>query len=169
MKIRVRVPRSNPFIDPELLVRFVVKKCSETIESEYTEPPPVVVALALAALYQDFNFYNRLKEVISSSSDAADNILEISKDFFIPVLGGFEDRRSHDDPEPEGENPFPDEHNSKEVLSYALREGRKMLSEEDYEFIKVFEFLIRAGLLGCSFRHSNLRKCEIPFRMIRKI
>ena len=99
MKIRVRVPRTNPFIDSELVVRFVVAKCSETIESECTEPPPVVVALALAALYQDFNFYNRLKEVILSSSDAADNILEISKDFFIPVLGGFEDRRSHDAPE----------------------------------------------------------------------
>ena len=113
MKITVQLPRSRPSVDPELLVRFVLKKCSETIESEYTEPPPVVVALALAALHQDFNFYNRLKDLICSS-DAADNILEISKDFFIPVLGGFEDRRSHDAPEPEGQNPFPDEHNSKE-------------------------------------------------------
>ena len=151
MKIRVKIPRSRPSVDPELLVRFVVKKCSETVESEYTEPPPVVVALALAGMSQDLNFYNRLKDLICSS-DAADNILKVSNDLFIPALGLFQGRQSPDDPEHEGENLFPDEHNCKQVLEYALREGRKMLSEEDYEFVRVFEILIRAGLLCCSFR-----------------
>ena len=65
---------------------------------------------------------------------------------------------------PEGQNPFPDEHNSKEVLEYALREGRRMLSEEDYEFIKVFEILIRAGLLCCSFRSLQFEEVRESFQ-----
>jgi hypothetical protein len=33
-----------------------------------------------------------------------------------------------------------------------LTEGKRILAEKDFEFLRVFEFLTRAGLLCCSFR-----------------
>ena len=65
MKITVPVPRSGPSVEPELLVRFVIQRCREV-----SEPSPVLVALALAAVSRDHYFYDRLREIISRSDSA---------------------------------------------------------------------------------------------------
>ena len=146
MKIEVTVPRYGPTVQPKLLVRFVIQRCQEV-----TEPPPVLVALTLAALSGDDYYYNRLKEIVSSS-DSAEKILRISKDLFMPALGQIGDQQPPDEPDGSEKNPFPDETTCKEVLRYALREGKRILAEKDFQFLRVFEFLTRTGLLCYSFR-----------------
>ena len=136
MKIRVKLPRSNPSIDPELLVKFVVAKCSETIESEYTEPPPVVVALALAAMSQDLNFYNRLKEVISSSSDAAENILKISQTFLYQLLVCSRGDNLPIIRKMKVKTFYRTSIIASKFYHMPCREGRRMLSEEDLRIHK---------------------------------
>jgi len=81
MKLSVRIPRSISTAEPELLVRFIIQRCREV-----EEPPPVLVALTLAALSHDHAFYNRLMEIVLSS-DTAEQILRISRDLFMPSLG----------------------------------------------------------------------------------
>jgi len=149
MKITVVVPR--PSVDLQLLVRFVVRQLSETKEPDSTEPSPVLVALALAALSHDHDFYDRLIEVISSS-DSAEQILQISKDLFMPALGQIGDPQPPDEPDGSEKNPFSDEATCKEVLLCALSEGKRILAEKDFEFLRVFEFLTRTGLFCYSFR-----------------
>lgn len=146
MKITIRVPRSGSSAEPKLLVRFVIHRCREV-----TEPPPVLVALALAALSHDPDFYNRLMEVISSS-DSAEQILRISKDLFVPALGRLQGGQPRDDSDGDEECPAPDERTCKQVLRYALREGKRMLASRDYEFVKVLEFLLGAGLQPYAMR-----------------
>lgn len=158
MKITVRISRSSPTVEAKLLVRFVIQRCREV-----TEPPPILVALALAALSHDHDFYNRLKEIISSS-DAAEKILRICEKVIMPALEQIGDRRSPDEPNGSENNPFPDETTCKEVLHYALRETRKMLTEKDFEFVRVIEFLIRAGLEPYSFRLYEFEAVRDTFK-----
>jgi len=144
MKLTVFVPR--PSVDLKLLVRFVIRQLSETKEPDQTEPSPVLVALTLAALSHDHDFYNRLIDVVSSS-DSAEKILRISKDLFMPALG-----QPADEPDRSEKNPFLDETTCGEVLLSALSEGERILAEKDFEFLRVFEFLTRTGLSCYSFR-----------------
>jgi len=146
MKITVRIPRSSPTVEAKLLVRFVIQRCREV-----TEPPPILVALTLAALSGDDDYYNRLKEIVSSS-DSAEKILRMCEKVFIPALGRLQDGQPRDDPDGDEKHPTPDERTCKQVLRYALREGKRMLASRDYEFVKVLEFLLGAGLQPYAMR-----------------
>jgi hypothetical protein len=140
MKITIRVPRSGSSAEPKLLVRFVIQRCREV-----TEPPPILVALTLAALSGDDDYYNRLKEIVSSS-DSAEKILRMCEKVFMPALGRLQDGQFPGDPDGDEKHPPPDERSCRQVLRYALREGKRMLASRDYEFVKVLEFLLGAGL-----------------------
>lgn len=158
MKLTIFVPR--PSVDLPLLVRFVVRQLAETKEPDSTEPSPVLLALILAALSHDHDFHNRLKEVISSS-DSAEKILEMSKNLFMPALGQIEYGHTLDDSQRDEENPFPDEQNCNQVLLCALGEGKRILAENDFEFLRVFEFLTRTGLFCYSYRLRQFEEvCE---------
>lgn len=160
MKMTIVVPRPSPCVDPRLLVRFALRRLSETKEPDSTEPSPVLLALILAALSHDHDFYNRLKELICSS-DSAEEVLGMSKDLFIPALGQIGDRQPPDEPDGSEKNPFPDETTCGEVLLCALGEGKRILAEKDFEFISVFEFLTRTGLFCYSFRLAQFAEvCE---------
>lgn len=151
--MKIRIPLSaSPSVEPELLVRFVMRKCQD-IEPSEIEPSPIVAALALAAISQELDFYNRLRDVISSS-DAAEEILGMSRHLFMPALGRLQDDEVKDS--------FPVEHNCRRVLHYAFHEGKRMISEQCYEYVKVFQFLTRTGLRCYSFRLYEFEAaCEL--------
>ena len=160
MKITVTVPRSGPSVEPELLVRFVIKKCREV-----TEPPAVWVALALAAVADDLKFYNRFREVISSSSASADKILGMSDTLFMPALGRFHYEYLSDCPSEQPKYLFPHERTCRSVLRQALSEGKKMLAQKTYESMKgIFQVLTRAGLQCYSFRLAQFDDICESFR-----
>ncbi|MGO9570480.1 MAG: hypothetical protein ACLP5H_23360 [Desulfomonilaceae bacterium] len=163
MKLTIVVPRPSPGVDPRLLVRFVLRQLSETKEPDSTEPSPVLLALILAAASHDHDFYNRLKEVISSS-DSAEKILGMCEDLFMPALGQIGCEQILDDPDMGEENPFPDEQNCEQVLLCALAEGKRILAEKDFEFLRVFEFLTRTGLSCYSFRLYQFDAILQPFQ-----
>lgn len=57
-----------------------MRQLSETNELDSTEPPPIVLALTLAAVSHDREFYDHLKEWVCSCSDKADEILKMCQD-----------------------------------------------------------------------------------------
>ena len=152
MKITISVPRFNSSLESEQLVRFVMRQISETNEPDSTEPSPVLLALTLAAVSHDKKFHDRLTDLISSSSDKAEEILKMCKDVFMPALGWLQNGQSSNDPDEETEYSFPEERTCRRVLFYALREGKKMLASGSYEFVRVFESLCLIGLQCYSFR-----------------
>src|SRR5208337_3297817 len=89
MRLTVRIPRSSPCIDPRLLVKLALKKISQVKRPSRTEPPAIWIALVLAAVADDLKFYNRFREVISSTSASAVDILKMSDTLFMPALGRF--------------------------------------------------------------------------------
>ena len=168
MKITICVPRPRLSLEPELLVRFVIRQLSEISQPDCTEPPPIVLALLLAAVAHDHEFHNHLREWVSSCADNSDEILKMTRDLFLPALG-----QTLDDPDVAEEYPFPDEQNCKQVLRFAVGEGKRELVERDFEFLRVFEFLTRVGLLCCSYRLAQFAEvCECfrddPTNLVRR-
>lgn len=157
MKMTVRISRPSP-VEPELLAKFVIQRCREV-----TEPPPVVVALALAMVSRDDDFYDRLKDLISSSSEATD-ILRMCHEVFLPALGRVPDAASPDSLDRSEECPVLDERTCREVLDYALAQSGEMLTEKDFEFVRVVEFLIKAGLSCFPFRLYEFESVRDSFQ-----
>jgi hypothetical protein len=162
MRLTVSIPRSSPRVDPQVLVKFALKKISQVKRPSRTEPPAIWIALVLAAVADDQEFHNRFREVISSSSASADKILKMSDTLFMPALGRFPYEYLSDCL---NENPkylFPDERTCRGVLRHAVREGKKILAGETYESMKeIFQVLTRAGLQCYSFRLAQFEEiCE---------
>jgi hypothetical protein len=162
------ITRSSPLVEPELLIRLIMKQLSETNEPDTTEPSPVLIALTLAAASHDKEFHDRLKELVYSSSDNAEEILGMSRDLFMPALG-----QTADDQAVDQERSLPDEQSCRRVLSYALGEAKRILDEKDFEFLRVFKVLTRAGLLCYSFRLCQFESAcatvqDDPENVVRK-
>ena len=153
MKLSVRISRSSPGVDPRLLVKFALKKIRQVKKPSRTEPPAIWIALILAAVADDLKFYNRFREVISSTSASADKILKMSDTLFMPALGRFPCEYLSGSPNAKEEYLFPDERACRGALRHAAREGRTMLAEKTCESMKeIFQVLTRAGLQCYSHR-----------------
>jgi len=174
MKLTVRVARSAPTVDPRLLVKFVLKKISQVKKPSLREPPAIWLALVLACVADDLKFYNRFREVISSSSASADKILGMSDTLFMPALGRFPYEYLSERLNEKEEYLLSDERACRGVLRHAVREGRKMIAEKCCdEFEQVFRVLVKAGLQCYSFRLAQFEEvCEScvgdPEKLVRK-
>ena len=107
------------------------------------------------------------------SSDTAEQILRISRDLFMPALSQIGIDSLPMKPDVGEKSCFPDETTCEQVLLCALTEGRRILAEKDFEFLRVFEFLTWAGLQCYSFRLAQFEDiCESfrddPENLVRK-
>src|SRR5208283_3425293 len=172
MKITVSIPRSAPFVDPQVLVKFAIRKVSEVKNPDGTEPPAIWIALTLAAAAEDHEFYDRLKDMVSSTANNAEKILKM-KDLFLTTLDLFQYGYQSDYPDRESKSIFPDERICREILGYARSQAKTMLKSGDYENLAIFRVLMRAGLQFSSWRFAQFAEtCESfkqdPESLVRK-
>ncbi len=146
MKLNIVATPTGPCMAPELLLKFVIKKCQEVIQQGRESLPRIWVSLTLAAVAHDHEFYNELKQIIHSSSASPDKILGMCQNVFLPALDRLDGVETPDWVDAKEKYPAAQEHDYKRLLFYALREGEKMLADKNYEFVKVFEILAWIGL-----------------------
>ncbi len=89
MKMTINVTPIGPSLESEVLLRFIIKKCHEIMGQNRENLPRIWTALALAAVSPDEEFYNQLKQIISSSA-SAEKILRMCNDIFLRSLNRFE-------------------------------------------------------------------------------
>ena len=70
----------------------------------------------------------------------------MSQDLFMPALGWRQNGQSSDNRDEKEEYPFPEERTCRQILRYALREGKSMTASGDYEDVEVFQIMLKAGL-----------------------
>jgi hypothetical protein len=172
MKLNITVHPSGPCMEPELLVKFVMMKCQEVMKQKNNNLAPIWVALALAAVSPDQVFYDRLKEIISSSA-SAEKILGLFRDVFLPSLNRLEGGQSPEWVDAESEYPPAGERDYRKILLYALREGQKMLDSGTYEWVRIFESLTWIGLQPYYFRLYEFEEArdffqDDPEKLVRK-
>jgi len=160
MKITVSVPRSTPPVDPDVLVRFAIKKFEEVKNPEHREPPAIWIALTLATVAEDHQFHDRLQDMVSSTANHPEKIFKM-KDLFMHALGLSQDKYLAENSDEKKRCPFRDERICKEILRYARRVGREMITSRNYGNILVFRVLMNAGLQFSSWRFGQFAEiCE---------
>src|SRR5208283_1997636 len=130
------------------------------------------VALALAAVSHDEEFYNQLKDIVSSSS-SAEEILGLCKNIFLPALDRLDGVQTPEWVDAKEGYPPAEERDYNRILLYALIEGKKMLADKDYEFVGVFESLTWIGLQYydyrlCQFQHARESFQDDPERLVQR-
>ncbi len=172
MKMIIRARPVGPSIESEVLLKFVIAKCSEVIEQNRENLPRIWVALTLAAVSPDEEFYTDLKQVVSSSA-SPETILGMCQNIFLPSLNRLDGVQTPEWAAPEGEYPPAQERDYQRILLYALREGKKMLASGDYEFVRVFESLTWIGLQWydfrlCQFQHARESFQDDPESLVQR-
>ena len=92
------------------------------------------------------------------------------KNIFLPALNRLDGVATPEWVDAEEKYPAAEERDYKRLLLYALREGKKMISSRDYEFVRVFEvtlldWLAVTMITGCASSRTHVN----GFRMIQKI
>ena len=151
MKMIIRARPIGPSIEAEVLLKFIIKKCHEIMGQNRQSLPLIWVALALAAVSPDEEFYKDLKQVVSSSA-SPETILGMCQNIFLPSLNRLDGVKTPEWVDAKEGYPPAQERDYDRILLYALREGKKMLTSGNYEFISVLEVLAWIGLQWYDFR-----------------
>ena len=172
MRMNIRVQPVGPSVESETLLKFVIKKCKEIIEQNRQNLPRIWVALTLSAVSPDQEFYTDLKQVVSSSA-SPETILGMCQNIFLPSLNRLDGVQSPEWVDAKEKYPAATERDYKRLLLYALREGEKMLTSRDYEFVKVFEILAWIGLQYYAYRLYQFESVrqdfeQEPEKLLRK-
>jgi len=173
MRMNIRVQPVGPCIESEVLLKFIIKKCAEIIRQNRQSLPRIWVSLTVAAVAHDQEFYNQLKQIIDSSSASPDKILGMCQNVFLPALDRLDGVQTPEWVASEEKYPPAEEKDYKRLLLYALREGEKMLTSRDYEFVKVFEILAWIGLQYYAYRLYQFESVrqdfeQEPEKLLRK-
>ncbi len=163
MKMTITARPIGPCVDSEVLLKFIIKKCAEIIGQNRQSLPRIWVALALAAVSADEEFYKDLKQVVSSSA-SPETILGMCQNIFLPSLNRLEGVATPEWVDGEEKYPPAEEKDYKRLLRYALIEGKKMLASGDYEFVKVFEILAWIGLQYYAYRLYQFESVRQSFQ-----
>ena len=160
MKMTIMARPIGPCVQSETLLRFIIEKCEEIIEQNRQNLPKIWVALTLAAVSPDEEFYTDLKQVVSSSA-SPETILGVCQNIFLPSLNRLDGVATPEWVDAEEKYPAAQEKDYNRILLYALREGKKMMVSGDYEFAKVFEVITWIGL-----QYYDYRLCQ--FEAVRQ-
>ncbi len=172
MRMNIRVQPVGPSVDSETLLRFIIAKCTEIIEQNRQNLPRIWVALTLAAVSPDEEFYTDLKQVVSSSA-SPETILGMCLNIFLPSLNRLDGVQSPEWVDAKEKYPAATEKDYMRLLLYALREGKKMMDSRNYEWVKVFESLTWIGLQYyayrlCQFEDARLSFNDDPENLVRR-
>jgi len=172
MKMHITVRPIGPSVDSEVLLKFIIKKCQEVIGQNRQNLPPIWTALTLAAVSHDKEFYDQLKQIISSSA-SADKILRMCENILLPALDRLDGVETPEWVDAEEKYPAAEERDYKRLLLYVLREGKKMMDSRNYEWVKVFESLTWIGLQYyayrlCQFEDARQSFNDDPENLVRR-
>jgi hypothetical protein len=122
----------GPEVEPTLLLRFLIKRYDELLETANPRMSLVFQGLSLAGVAHDEKGYEELSSILFPASQVQ-RCNEILKETLARTKPG-------QSPPQSGNNrglPSLDERAYRQFLMSALREGKRMIAEKNYEFAKV--------------------------------
>jgi hypothetical protein len=137
----------GPEIQPSLILEFLIKRCNEFIQSENPRFPFLLQGLALAGLETDKDLLDDYMGLLASPILPPAEIFRRAVEIFQIALERDPDSRHSQPPnEQTVDDQEPDEKCGRQIIMNALREGKIMLDQADFRFLRLFEVLGWAGL-----------------------
>ena len=131
----------GPEIEPTLLLRYLVKRYDELLESDNPRINLTLGGLSLTGVARDEEAEKELNYLLYPASHPDHTLLTRCREIFLRTL----DRtKPEETPRLSGEGgrlPSLDERASRQMLISAIREGKKMVATEDYEFVQIIRIL----------------------------
>ena len=135
------VEDSTYYIEDSLLLKFLITRYSEMLQSEKPHLSPVWKGLGLVGLYQNRELGNAFKNLISSDSYTVAEALESSIDLFLGELNRLEAVDTQDYVDKKGEPRPLGQRHVKKLLYWSWRENIRMRREKDFEFYPIWELI----------------------------
>lgn len=131
----------GPELERTLLLRFLIKRYDELLESDHPRIPVILGGLSLSGVAHDEESEAELQRILYPAKHPDHALLNRCKDIFIRTLA-----RTKEEPTPrlsgdDGRVPSLDERASRQVLISAFREGKRMIAVEEYEFAQIIRSL----------------------------
>jgi hypothetical protein len=131
----------GPEIEPTLLLRFLIQRYDDLLESDHPRIPFILGGLSLSGVAHDEESEAELRRILYPTTHPDHALLNRCKDIFIRTLA-----RTKEEPTPrlsgdDGRLPSLDERASRQVLISALREGKRVIAAEKYEFAQIIRSL----------------------------
>jgi len=147
----------GPEIENALLLRYLIKRYDDLLESDDRKISPILGAISIASVALDKELESVLQRTLFPLLHPDHTLLQHCKDIFQRILDRMEvedlpERLASGD---DSKYPFLGERGSRDVLIMAISEGRKMIANDDNEFGRIVE------LLGwIALRHYPRRMAE---------
>jgi len=129
----------GPEIESSLLLRFLVQRYDELLESDNPRIPLALGGLSLCGVAHDEESEAELQRILYPAKHPDHTLLTRCREIFLRTLDRTKPeqtpRRSGDG----GRLPSLDERTCRQILLTALREGRRMIADDNYEYAKIIE------------------------------
>ena len=129
------------YIEDSLLLKFLITRYSEMLQSDRPNISPVWKGLGLVGLCQNRELGNAFKTLISSDSYTVEEALESSIDLFLGELSRLEAVDTGEYVEKKCESSPIGQRHVKKLLYWSWRENIRMRREKDFEFYPIWELI----------------------------
>jgi len=128
----------GPELEPTLLLRYLIQRYDELLESDNPRINLTLGGLSLSGVAHDGESEAELQRILYPATHPDHDVLNRCKDIFLRTLD-----RTKPEQTPRlghgGRLPSLDERTCRQILVTALREGKRMIADENYEYAKIIE------------------------------
>ena len=129
----------GPEIQESLLLKFLIKRCNDVLDSDRPMLPISLQGLGFAALDGNEQLSREFRDILSSEGRSPDEIIRGAIEILKIALD--ETPAQYSDPGTKKDYHELGGKACRHVMMAAIREAKIMLHERDYRFLKVFECL----------------------------
>ena len=129
----------GPEIEPTLLLRYLVKRYDDLLESDHPRINLTLGGLSLTGVARDEEAEKELNYLLYPASHPDHTLLTRCKEIFLRTLDRTKEGQT---PRLSGDDrglPSLDERTCRQILLTALREGKRMIADDNYEYAKIIE------------------------------
>jgi len=129
----------GPEIEPTLLLRYLIGRYDELLQTDNPRIPFVLGGLSLSGVAHDEESQAELQRILYPTTYPDHALLNRCKDVFLRTLDRTKEGQTRERSGDDGRLPSLDERTCRQILLTALREGRRMIADDSYEYAKVVE------------------------------
>jgi len=129
----------GPEMENTLMLRYLLKRYDEMLESDDPKISTIFGAISVASVGLDKESETELRRILFPLFYPDHALLQRCRDILLQTLERIEAEELPERLPSSADDLYLDERDCRKVLVMALREGKRMISEDNFEFAKVLE------------------------------
>ena len=151
----------GPEIEPTLLLRYLVKRYDELLESDHPRITLALGGLSLSGVAHDEGSEAELQRILYPARHPDHALLNRCREIFLRTLDRTKEGKTPRLSGDGGRLPSLEERTCRQILLTALREGKRMIADDNYEYAKIIESL---GWIALQCYPRRLKEFENAWR-----